>query len=79
MVSPDRRRRSGSLYSVIIPAKNEIPHLWSTVHMIRQMWEHRPDEGGEIIVVDDGSTDYTQTFPGDWVTTATASFRICAG
>ncbi|HYF94827.1 MAG TPA: glycosyltransferase family 2 protein [Symbiobacteriaceae bacterium] len=55
------------MYSVIIPAKNEIPHLWYTVHMIRQMWEHHPDEGGEIIVIDDGSTDFTQTFLNDWV------------
>lgn len=53
------------MYSVIIAAKNELPHLWYTVHAIRQMWAHYPDEGGELIVVDD-SNDGTDQFLNTW-------------
>lgn len=53
------------VYSVIIPARNEIPHLWYTLHAIRQIWEHSKGEAGEIIVVDDGSDDETQQFLQD--------------
>jgi glycosyltransferase involved in cell wall biosynthesis len=47
------------MYSVIIPAKNERLNLWYTLHNIRMIWDEWPDEGHELIVVDNQSTDQT--------------------
>ncbi|HEX2077214.1 MAG TPA: glycosyltransferase family A protein, partial [Longimicrobium sp.] len=50
--------------SVIIAARNEIPHLWYTLHSVRQQiaaLDGRAD-AVEVLVVDDGSTDATQKF-----------------
>jgi glycosyltransferase involved in cell wall biosynthesis len=50
--------------SVIIAARNEIPHLWYTLHSIQQQVAVLNGQCGgvEVLVVDDGSTDGTQKF-----------------
>jgi glycosyltransferase involved in cell wall biosynthesis len=50
--------------SVIIAARNEIPHLWYTLHSVQQQIAALDGRGAgvELLVVDDGSTDATQKF-----------------
>lgn len=49
--------------SVIIAARNEIPHLWYTVHAVQQQIAALDGAGSvEMLVVDDGSTDSTPAF-----------------
>lgn len=45
-------------FALVIPAFNEAEMIPSLLHELRQAWE-RLDLGGEIILVDDGSTDGT--------------------
>src|SRR5438876_229698 len=54
------------MYSVIIPSRNEGAHLWYTLHAIRLIWDHWPDDDErELIVVDNRSTDNTRAFLED--------------
>jgi glycosyltransferase involved in cell wall biosynthesis len=47
------------MISVVIPAYNEADAIVQTVHAIQAMFAEAGYDGGEIIVVDDGSTDDT--------------------
>jgi glycosyltransferase involved in cell wall biosynthesis len=53
------------MYSVIVPTLNEGANLWYTLHCLKLLWEHFPDDH-ELIVVDSGSTDNTIRFLSDY-------------
>lgn len=65
------------MYSVIIPTLNEGGNLWFTIHAIRMIWEHFSDEGHELIVVDNGSSDNTEKFMEDSVVQKFVTFIRC--
>ncbi len=46
-------------YSIIIPAFNEAAYLGSTLAFVRDVQTHLPSRSGEVIVVDNNSTDRT--------------------
>ncbi len=46
-------------YSIIIPAFNEAAYLGSTLAFVRDAQTHLPNRSGEVIVVDNNSTDRT--------------------
>ncbi len=55
------------MYSVIIPARNELPHLWYTLHHLKMMWDAEAHgEEHELIVVNSLSTDNTKNFLEGW-------------
>ncbi len=57
MTSPDY-----DLLSLIIPARNSVPHLQATLKSLEPL----ASGGAEIILVDDGSTDETGRMYGAW-------------
>ncbi len=75
-VRPDARAAAAALdattrrdFAVVVPALNEAPVIGETIRALRECFE-RYDLGGEVWLVDDGSTDDTAELAtaaaGDW-------------
>jgi len=79
MIHGDRRRRahgrSGERIAVIIPARNEAPHILGALESLDAQ-NRLPDE---VVVVDDGSTDETVRIVEAWAERTCLDHRVLGG
>lgn len=62
--------------SLIVCTRNRAPALGPTLDSIARAAGEAPDAGLELVLVDNGSTDDTMAFAGNWAATATLPVRI---